>query len=216
MLVFHPPAITCFSYTKKKLVLSTQFPLDRRSAVLDFERSCPTVPLARQLVDQGFTFLGPLVQEKVTLSFQTPKEDRIRTVSQRTKPNSRHLTTCFSTCHGLYLRVFIYHRIFPSSRSSPGALHRTPNVSLFPLILQTALPIPWIHKHWGTPRPQGNLQPSLESAPAGIESTQPTQLLHTRSNGTWPIERGTVCKWIGISWGAFPGEFTGSALFFLG
>ena len=73
----------------KKLVLSAQFPLDRRSAVLAFERSYPAVPLARQLVDQGFTILGPLVQKNDTLNFYTPKEDRIRTVSQRTKPNSR-------------------------------------------------------------------------------------------------------------------------------
>ena len=74
---------------RKKLVLSKQFPLDRRSAVLEFKRSYPAVPRARQLVDQGFICLGPLVQEAVTLSFQTPKEDRIRTVSRRTKPNSR-------------------------------------------------------------------------------------------------------------------------------
>ena len=74
---------------KKKLVLSRQFPLDRHSAVLDFKRSYPALPLVRQLVDQRFTSLGPLVQERETLSFHTPKEDRIRTVSQRTKPNSR-------------------------------------------------------------------------------------------------------------------------------
>ena len=76
-------------HEKKKLVLSRQFPLDRRSAVLDFKRSYPALPLAQQLVDQRFTSLGPLVQERETLSFQTPEKDRIRTVSQRTKPNSR-------------------------------------------------------------------------------------------------------------------------------
>ena len=47
------------------------------------------MPLARQLVDQGFTILGPLVQKNDSLSFFTPEKDRIRTVSQRTKPNSR-------------------------------------------------------------------------------------------------------------------------------
>ena len=65
------------------------------SAVLRFERSYPALPLARQLEHQGFTIPGPLVQRNNSLSFLhlkkciTPKKDRIRTVSQRTKPNSR-------------------------------------------------------------------------------------------------------------------------------
>lgn len=89
------------------------------SAVLRFERSYPALPLARQLEHQRFTIPGPLVQRNNSLSFLhffyffyffflflffikkktkkdqkdqkciTPKKDRIRTVSQRTKPNSR-------------------------------------------------------------------------------------------------------------------------------
>ena len=92
------------------------------SAVIDFERSYPTMLLVQQLEHQRFTILGPLVQKNDSLSFFaqlllfsfafyastlnkdsiylpkakveyfkniTPKKDRIRTVSQRTKPNSR-------------------------------------------------------------------------------------------------------------------------------
>ena len=72
-----------------KLVLRFDFLLDRLSAVVRSERSYPAVPLARQLVHQRFIILGPLVQENASLSFSSPKKDRIRTVSQRTKPNSR-------------------------------------------------------------------------------------------------------------------------------
>ena len=69
----------CWFYTSRlsrgvlpriaKLVLRLKFPLDRHSAVLYFERSHPAVPLARQLVNQGFTILGPLVQKNDSLSF---------------------------------------------------------------------------------------------------------------------------------------------------
>jgi hypothetical protein len=67
------------------------------------------VPLARQLVHQRFPILGPLVQKNDSFSLNrfeprtplfergvryrrtdfSPEKDRIRTVSQRTKPNSR-------------------------------------------------------------------------------------------------------------------------------
>jgi hypothetical protein len=102
-----------------RLVLGPDFPLDRLSAVLPLERSYPAVPLARQLVHQRFPILGPLVQKNDSFSLNrfepltpsllrrdgvhplfergvryrrtdfSPEKDRIRTVSQRTKPNSR-------------------------------------------------------------------------------------------------------------------------------
>ena len=45
--------------------------------------------LKKQLIDQRFTNLGPLVQKIDYFQFYTSKKDRIRTVSQRTKPSSR-------------------------------------------------------------------------------------------------------------------------------
>ena len=95
MPLLHFSPIRCLSCTTLKLVLRHGFPLDMLSAVLRFERSYPALPLARQLEHQGFTIPGPLVQRNNSLSFLhfskciTPKKDRIRTVSQRTKPNSR-------------------------------------------------------------------------------------------------------------------------------
>ena len=59
------------------------------SAVFPSKRSYPAMLLAKQLVHQRFVLLGPLVQEKVSRNFLIPKKDRIRTVSRRTKPNSR-------------------------------------------------------------------------------------------------------------------------------
>ena len=78
-----------------KLVLRYDFPLEMLSAVIRSERSYPAMPLARQLVHKRFIILGPLVQENGSLNFinallvLTLEKDRIRTVSQRTKPNSR-------------------------------------------------------------------------------------------------------------------------------
>ena len=95
MPFLHISPIRCLSCTILKLVLRHGFPLDMLSAVLRFERSYPALPLARQLEHQRFTIPGPLVQRNNSLSFLhflkciTPKKDRIRTVSQRTKPNSR-------------------------------------------------------------------------------------------------------------------------------
>jgi len=65
------------------------------SAVIRSERSYPAMPRARQLVHKRFIILGPLVQENGSLNFIIAllvlalEKDRIRTVSQRTKPNSR-------------------------------------------------------------------------------------------------------------------------------
>ena len=51
LLIVHLPPITYLSCTNFiKLVLRYRFPLDRRSAVIDFERGYPTMPLEGQLV----------------------------------------------------------------------------------------------------------------------------------------------------------------------
>ena len=77
----------CYVYTSRllrsgllrelKLVLRYHFLLDRLSAVIGFERSYPTMTQARQLVDQGFIILGPLVQENGSLSFICAKLSRL-------------------------------------------------------------------------------------------------------------------------------------------
>lgn len=59
------------------------------SAIIPSIRSYPAMPLARQLVHQRYVQLGPLVLESDPLKFPTPTEDRNRTVSRRSKPNSR-------------------------------------------------------------------------------------------------------------------------------
>ena len=45
--------------------------------------------LAQQPIHHWHTFLGPLVLKKNFLNFLTPTEDRDRTVSRRSEPNSR-------------------------------------------------------------------------------------------------------------------------------
>jgi hypothetical protein len=81
-----------------ELVLRHGFLLDRLPAVIRSKRSYPAMPLAGQLADQRFTIPGPLVQRNDSLNSlpplaykqgHTPKEDRNRTASRRTKPNSR-------------------------------------------------------------------------------------------------------------------------------
>lgn len=59
------------------------------SAVIPSIRSYPAVPLAGQLVHNWYVQLGPLVLELAPLKFPTPTADRNRTVSRRSKPNSR-------------------------------------------------------------------------------------------------------------------------------
>ncbi len=59
------------------------------SAVIPSVLSYPAVPLARQLVHQGYVHLGPLVLKAVPLKLPTPTADRDRTVSRRSKPSSR-------------------------------------------------------------------------------------------------------------------------------
>ena len=102
-----------------ELVLRHGFLLDRLPAVIRSKRSYPAMPLAGQLADQRFTIPGPLVQRNDSLNSlpppalpilshclqcygqsligqrignrrgHTPREDRNRTASRRTKPNSR-------------------------------------------------------------------------------------------------------------------------------
>ena len=45
--------------------------------------------LIKQLVDQRFAHSGPLVLGTAPFNFQSPTEDRDRTVSRRSKPSSR-------------------------------------------------------------------------------------------------------------------------------
>ncbi len=59
------------------------------SVVIHSERSYPAMPLARQPVYQGFVHPGPLVLRTDPLKYPTPTADRDRTVSRRSKPNSR-------------------------------------------------------------------------------------------------------------------------------
>ena len=59
------------------------------SAVTLPERGQPAVPLAGQLVHQGFVRPGPLVLGTGLLEFPARAEDRDRTVSRRSKPSSR-------------------------------------------------------------------------------------------------------------------------------
>ena len=59
------------------------------SAVIPSVLSYPAVPLARQLVHQGYVHLGPLVLKADPLKLPTPTADRDRTVSRRSKPSSR-------------------------------------------------------------------------------------------------------------------------------
>lgn len=59
------------------------------SAVIEFERSYPAMLLTKQLAHQRFVHSGPLVLGAGSLNFLTPMEDRDRTVSRRSKPNSR-------------------------------------------------------------------------------------------------------------------------------
>ncbi len=59
------------------------------SAVILSVLSYPAVPLARQPVHQRYVHPGPLVLGAAPLNFPTPMADRDRTVSRRSKPNSR-------------------------------------------------------------------------------------------------------------------------------
>ena len=59
------------------------------SAVIPSVLSYPAMPLARQLVHQGYVHLGPLVLKADPLKLPTPTADRDRTVSRRSKPSSR-------------------------------------------------------------------------------------------------------------------------------
>ncbi len=59
------------------------------SAVIPSVLSYPAMPLARQLVHQRYVHPGPLVLGTDPLKLPTPTVDRDRTVSRRSKPNSR-------------------------------------------------------------------------------------------------------------------------------
>src|SRR5262245_57930389 len=59
------------------------------SAVISSALSYPAMPLARQPVHQRCVHSGPLVLGIGPLKSRTPTADRDRTVSRRSKPNSR-------------------------------------------------------------------------------------------------------------------------------
>ena len=59
------------------------------SAVIRSELSCPAVPLARQLVDQRFVQLGPLVLESIPLKHPRLQQIGDQPVSRRSEPSSR-------------------------------------------------------------------------------------------------------------------------------
>ena len=59
------------------------------SAVIPSVQSYPAMPLARQQVHPRYVHPGPLVLRTDPLKFPTPTADRNRTVSRRSKPNSR-------------------------------------------------------------------------------------------------------------------------------
>jgi hypothetical protein len=59
------------------------------SVITHIERSYPAMLLTKQLAHQRFFHSGPLVLGTAPFNFQTPTEDRDRTVSRRSKPSSR-------------------------------------------------------------------------------------------------------------------------------
>src|SRR5699024_7452219 len=59
------------------------------SALIPSIHSYPAMPLARQLVHQGYVHHGPIVLRTAALKFPTPTTDRDRTVSRRSEPISR-------------------------------------------------------------------------------------------------------------------------------
>jgi hypothetical protein len=59
------------------------------SAVIPSILSYPALPLAWQLEHQRYVHLGPCVLKTDSLKLLTPTVDRNRTVSRRSKPNSR-------------------------------------------------------------------------------------------------------------------------------
>ena len=59
------------------------------SVITQIKRSYPAMLLKKQQVHQRFSHSGPLVLGTTPLNFQTHIEDRDRTVSRRSKPNSR-------------------------------------------------------------------------------------------------------------------------------
>src|SRR3954466_16342458 len=59
------------------------------SALILSERSCPALPLTRQLEHQRFVIPGPLVLRNEPLKSPAPTVDKDRTVSRRSEPSSR-------------------------------------------------------------------------------------------------------------------------------
>ena len=59
------------------------------SAVIHFVLGYPALPLARQPVHYRYAHSGPLVLGAAPFRSRTPTADRDRTVSRRSKPNSR-------------------------------------------------------------------------------------------------------------------------------
>src|SRR5699024_2052266 len=59
------------------------------SALIPSIHSYPAMPLARQLVHQGYVHPGPLVLRTAALKFPTPTTARDRTGSRRAEPSAR-------------------------------------------------------------------------------------------------------------------------------
>src|SRR5699024_3476274 len=59
------------------------------SALIPSIHSYPAMPLARQLVHQGYVHPGPPVLRPAPLKFPAPTTDRDRTLSRRSEPSSR-------------------------------------------------------------------------------------------------------------------------------
>ena len=59
------------------------------SALIRSQHSYPTVPLTRQSEHQRLVIPGPLVLRNAPVKYPAPAEDKDRTVSRRSEPNSR-------------------------------------------------------------------------------------------------------------------------------
>ena len=59
------------------------------SALILSQHSYPAVLLTEQLEHQRLVIPGPLVLRNVPVKYPTPTEDKDRTVSRRSEPNSR-------------------------------------------------------------------------------------------------------------------------------
>ncbi len=94
-------------YEKKKFVLRYQFPLKMLSAVPESKRNYSAMLLAKQLIDQRFVILGPLVQENDSLNFLHPK--KIGSILSYDVLNPTHVP--LSSANSRTLRTFFSSRM---------------------------------------------------------------------------------------------------------